>query len=154
MAAGIRQALEEMILAPVGGYAGVVHLGQLGVVTAQHIDVFPIRAQYQRMRPMLTATGQRHNGFLLVILAITVGVGKPVHAGATPVHVHPQAAKRMQKALCGGDVDLKLLHFRFFTAHINAIKPLATLVAGNQPTFIIHTQANPRALFALGNSVK
>ena len=54
---------------------------------------------------MLSASAQGHNMFILVILAVSVGIGKTMDAGsAAAIDIYPQSTVGVEQALGTGDI--------------------------------------------------
>ena len=60
--------------------------------------------------------------FILVILVVSVGIGKTMDAGsAAAIDIHPESTVGVEQSLGAGNVYVQFLNLRLLTTHVDPI---------------------------------
>ena len=179
VAAGIQDFGEQVVVFPDPGQPVGVHLGQVGVVTGDHVERLPVGSQHDAVWPVLAETFQLLEQGNPVELIVVVGVLQAIQP-ASPikilffivqvvVHHHVQAVKSPQQPLGVTHLDDGVGNRRFVLnlqpldhrsqrvgANGSQVHPVqrSVLIGGDQPPLVIEGHRHPRTHLVVRGTVQ
>ena len=128
------------------------------MISAGHVNGFPIRREHRLVRPVLAISVEGTQEGFLIELVVAIRVAQAIQPCHRTIRRHiAHEIERLvgiQHSMRMGGLGLESFDFHILARHKRDPVKASVLIAGDETAFVIDGQTDPGSLFGFGNGVK